>query len=35
MTLFHRVAPDDALFEQVLDRYYGGLADPATDELLG
>jgi uncharacterized protein (DUF1810 family) len=31
MTLFHRAAPDDALFKQVLDRYYDGVADAATD----
>lgn len=35
MTLFHRAAPDEPLFTQVLDRYYGGQADPATDQLLG
>jgi uncharacterized protein (DUF1810 family) len=34
MTLFHRAAPDDPLFAQVLDRYFGGAADPATDALL-
>ena len=34
-TLFHRVAPDDPLFTRVLDRFYDGLADPATDALLG
>jgi uncharacterized protein (DUF1810 family) len=34
MTLFHRTAPDEALFTQVLDRYYDGLPDPATDALL-
>jgi uncharacterized protein (DUF1810 family) len=31
MTLFHRAAPDELLFVQVLDTFYGGLADPATD----
>lgn len=31
MTLFHRAAPDDPVFAQVLDRYYGGVADEATD----
>jgi uncharacterized protein (DUF1810 family) len=34
MTLFHRAAPDEALFTQVLDRYYDGVPDPATDSLL-
>jgi uncharacterized protein (DUF1810 family) len=35
MTLFHRTTPDDPLFAQVLDRFHGGLTDPATDTLLG
>jgi uncharacterized protein (DUF1810 family) len=35
MTLFHRAAPDEAVFAQVLDRYYGGIADEATDARLG
>jgi uncharacterized protein (DUF1810 family) len=35
MTLFHRAAPDESLFRQVLDRYYAGVADEATDRLLG
>jgi len=35
MTLFHRAAPGEPLFRQVLDRYYGGVADPATDARLG
>ena len=34
MTLFHRAAPDEALFGQVLERFFGGLPDPATDDLL-
>jgi uncharacterized protein (DUF1810 family) len=34
MTLFARAAPDDPLFAQVLDRYYDGVADDATDRLL-
>lgn len=34
MTLFHRAAPDEPVFALVLDRYYGGVADPATDALL-
>lgn len=35
MTLFHRAAPDDAVFGQVLDRFYDGAPDAATDTLLG
>jgi uncharacterized protein (DUF1810 family) len=35
MTLFHRAAPDDPLFAQVLDRFHAGVADPETDALLG
>jgi uncharacterized protein (DUF1810 family) len=35
MTLFHRAAPEEPSFVQVLDRYYGGVADEATDALLG
>jgi uncharacterized protein (DUF1810 family) len=35
MTLFHRAAPDEPVFRQVLDRYYGGVADEATDAQLG
>ena len=35
MTLFARVAPDDAPFQQVLDGYFGGVADAATENLLG
>ena len=34
MTLFLRADPDQQVFAQVLDQYYGGLADPATDERL-
>jgi uncharacterized protein (DUF1810 family) len=34
MTLFHRAAPDTPVFGQVLDRYYGGVADDATDAQL-
>jgi uncharacterized protein (DUF1810 family) len=34
MTLFHRAAPDERVFRQVLDRFYGGVADSATDDLL-
>ena len=35
MTLFHRAGPDEAVFGQVLERYYGGIADEATDARLG
>jgi uncharacterized protein (DUF1810 family) len=35
MTLFLRAAPDERLFQAVLDRFYGGHPDPATDRLLG
>jgi uncharacterized protein (DUF1810 family) len=34
MTLFLRADPDEAVFQRVLDRYFGGVADPATDRLL-
>jgi uncharacterized protein (DUF1810 family) len=34
MTLFHRAAPDDPLFGDVLARFYGGVPDPRTDALL-
>lgn len=32
MTLFLRAAPDEAVFQQVLDKYFGGVADAATDQ---
>lgn len=32
MTLFARAAPDEPLFQEVLDRYFDGIADDATDE---
>lgn len=35
MTLFHRAAPDEPLFGQVLERFYGAVADEPTDALLG
>ena len=35
MTLFHRAAPDEAVFAQVLRRFYDGKADDATDARLG
>jgi uncharacterized protein (DUF1810 family) len=31
MTLFHRAAPEKRPFVEVLDRFYGGEADPETD----
>ena len=34
MTLFARAAPDDRLFRDVLDRYFDGVGDDATDALL-
>jgi uncharacterized protein (DUF1810 family) len=34
MTLFHRAAPDEPVFEDVLDRHFGGAADEATDARL-
>ena len=35
MTLFHRAAPDEPRFVEMLQRYYRGVADQATDALLG
>ena len=32
MTLFLRAAPDEPAFRQVLDQYFGGEPDPATDQ---
>jgi uncharacterized protein (DUF1810 family) len=34
MTLFHRADPGNPLFGRVLDAYFDGRADPATDRLL-
>jgi uncharacterized protein (DUF1810 family) len=34
MTLFVRAAPGEPVFRDVLDRYFGGLPDPATGQLL-
>ena len=34
MTLFHHAAPDERLFERVLERYFDGAADLMTDALL-
>ena len=33
-TLFLRAAPDEAIWQHVLDRFYAGAADSRTDELL-
>ncbi len=35
MTLFALAAPDDPLFQQVLDKYYGGEQDALTLRILG
>jgi uncharacterized protein (DUF1810 family) len=35
MTLFHRAEPDQPVFSAVLERYFDGQPDPATDRLLG
>lgn len=35
LTLFHRAAPDEPLFRRMLDRFYSGVTDEATDALLG
>jgi uncharacterized protein (DUF1810 family) len=35
MTLFLRAAPGQTLFAQVLDRYFDGVPDSATDQRLG
>jgi uncharacterized protein (DUF1810 family) len=34
MTLFLHADPGEPLFRQVLDQYFGGAADPATEERL-
>ena len=34
MTLFARAAPESPLFRDVLDRYFDGVADDATESLL-
>ncbi len=34
MTLFHRAAPDQACFAAVIDRFYDGRPDAATDTML-
>jgi uncharacterized protein (DUF1810 family) len=35
MTLFLRAAPEDSLFQRILDQYFDGQPDAATDRLLG
>ena len=35
MTLFAMAAPDDPIFQQVLDKYYGGEQDALTLRILG
>ncbi|MCU4183317.1 DUF1810 domain-containing protein [Acidiferrimicrobium sp. IK] len=35
MTLFLRAAPDESVFKEVLDRFFDGHGDDATDRLLG
>lgn len=35
MTLFAAVDPEQKVFQQVLDKYYNGIPDPLTLELLG
>ena len=35
MTLFLRAAPREALFGRVLGRFWAGVPDALTDELLG
>jgi uncharacterized protein (DUF1810 family) len=35
MTLFMRATPREPVFKQVLERYFGGATDPATDRQLG
>jgi uncharacterized protein (DUF1810 family) len=35
MTLFHRADPDEPVFLDVLDRFYDGRTDDATDARLG
>ena len=34
MTLFARISPEGSLFQEVLDRYFDGAGDPATDTWL-
>ena len=32
ITLFMRAAPGEPVFRQVLDQYFGGVPDPATEQ---
>jgi Uncharacterized conserved protein len=34
MTLFHRAAPEEPMFREVLDQWFGGSADTMTDIIL-
>ena len=34
MTLFHRAAPDEAVFTRVLEQWFGGMTDTETDRRL-
>jgi uncharacterized protein (DUF1810 family) len=34
-TLFHLAAPDEVAFPNILARYFGGVADPATEAIVG
>jgi uncharacterized protein (DUF1810 family) len=34
-TLFLRAAPEQPVFQQILDKYFNGVADAATDRILG
>ncbi|NUU32534.1 DUF1810 domain-containing protein [Arthrobacter sp. C9C5] len=34
-TLFLRAGPDEPVFQQLLDKYFGGVPDQATDRILG
>lgn len=34
MTLFRHADPNETVFGQVLDQYFGGVSDPATERLL-
>jgi uncharacterized protein (DUF1810 family) len=35
LTLFSRAAPDESVFRETLQRFYGGVPDPRTLELCG
>jgi len=34
VTLFRRADPDERLFQRLLDHYFDGVPDPATDDLI-